>query len=109
MILAMLFRRDQDERFLIPQYCKNNITEFVHDCSDRDHLGLVFALLLVVVTQNRILWLIGITITYGWTCADRRHQRIPLSESPVFRLGADVAGGRKGLETHAGLYRGGID
>ena len=55
----MLFRRDQDERFLIPQYCKNNITEFVHDCSDRDYLGLAFALLLVVVTQNRILWLIG--------------------------------------------------
>lgn len=51
----MLLRRDQEKRFLIPQYRKNNITEFVHDCSERGHLGLAFALLLVVVTQNRIL------------------------------------------------------
>lgn len=52
MILAILLRRDQGKKLLIPQYRKNDITEFVHDCSERGHLGLAFALLLPFVDKK---------------------------------------------------------
>lgn len=52
IVLPVLLGGNQYKRPLVSQHSKNNITELVHDRSERGHLGLAFAFLLVVGAEG---------------------------------------------------------